>query len=252
MVGAGNVSTHLCRALTAAGLKVAGICSRSVDSARRIQEELGIEALQGISQIPIDADLVIISTTDAAVATVASELPPIRGVVAHTSGSVPIGSLAPHARTAVLYPLQTFSKDCDVQIDKVPFFTEASDSESLQLIDAVAKLMSENVSHADSEIRRHLHLAGVLSCNFPVYLLEITRRVLAEVGLPLTTVQPLVEATMAKAFALGPLDAMTGPARRGDIKVIERQAAMLENEDERQLYELVSKAILKIYHPDNE
>ncbi len=250
VVGAGNVATHLCRALAEAGVDVAVAASRPGQSAKSLAQCIGIKALDSVADIALDTDLVIISTTDATVASASAQIPMIQGIVVHTSGSVPIDALSRHSRRAVLYPLQTFSKDTKVDMRRVPFFTEASDQHTLTAIDSIAALLSDNVRHADSSVRRNLHLAGVLACNFPVYLLEITRRVLDEVGLPLDTVQPLVEVTMEKAFNIGPLAAMTGPARRGDTQVIERQAQLLPEGTDRDIYKLLSKAILHTFHPE--
>lgn len=251
LIGAGNVATRLGLALVAAGHHIEGVCSRGSQSGRDLADLLGCRAIERIADTPAGCDMVLIATGDAAVAEVAAALPASGYVVAHTSGSVPIEVLARHHRhAAVLYPLQTFSKDVEVDISKVPFFTEASDDTAWQMVDDVARSLSHTVSHADSAVRSRLHVAGVLSCNFPVYLLDITRRVLADVGLPLDVVAPLVEATMCKTFDVGPLKAMTGPARRGDIDVVKRQLNSLALETDRNIYRALSQAILKEFHPD--
>lgn len=103
-------------------------------------------------------------------------------------------------------------------------------------------------NHADSSVRARLHVAGVLSSNFPIYLLKITEKVLAEAGLPLSTVKPLVEVSVAKAFEVGPRDALTGPARRGDIKVLQKQLDSLSSASDKAIYEAISDAILNDYH----
>ena len=113
-------------------------------------------------------------------------------------------------------------------------------------------MLSQVVKEADSFVRSRLHIAGVLSSNFPIYLLEMTKRVLQEVDLPLDTVAPLVEATIAKTFTIGPESAMTGPARRGDVAIIKKQMSAIENDNDREIYELISKAILKEFHPETE
>lgn len=252
LVGAGNVATRIGLYLHDKGINIDGVCSRG-ESARILAEKLGCKHFTSVQDIPTDADMVLISTTDASVAEVSKQLPEIKGFVAHTSGSIPLEALtAYHKRAAVLYPLQTFSKDVDVDISRVPFFIEASDGETLEAVRNVAEILSNSVREADSFVRSRLHIAGVLSSNFPIYLLEMTKRVLEEVNLPLDTVAPLVEATIAKAFAVGPEKAMTGPARRGDVAVIKKQMASIKSDDDREIYELISKAILKEFHPETK
>lgn len=246
-VGAGNVATHLCTALHRAGLKISTVSARTIESAQRLAGLVGARAC-AVDKADTDADFVIIAVSDKAVATAAAQLPPGRAIVAHTSGSIPLDDISDEHRrpAAVLYPLQTFSSDVAVDIARVPFFTEATDKTVLDSVDTLARMMSANVYHADSEKRRSLHVAGVLTCNFPVYLLEMAESVLAKAGFPLEVVHPLAEATLQKAFAVGPHQAMTGPARRGDTEVCRLQAESLEGIG-RQIYETLTTAILNDY-----
>ena len=249
IVGAGNVATRLGLAAKEKGFRIAGVASRTVSSAKALAERLSCPALADISEIPVDCDLVLIATTDTAVAGVAAAIPPVKGIVAHTSGSVPLETLAAiHERAAVISPLQTFSRDVEVDVSEVPFFTEATDAGTLAVADSFAQTLSRTCSHADSAIRAKLHVAGVLSSNFPIYLLGMTEKVLAEAGLPLSTVHPLVKASISKAFEVGPHDALTGPARRGDVKVLNKQLSSLSDPAAKAIYEAISDAILKEYH----
>ncbi len=250
VIGAGNVASHLAPALKAAGCEIVSVSSRS-DSARRLAATLGCSCF-AVKDIRPDVDAVLIAVKDSAVESVAAELPPAGYLVMHTSGSIPLGALSAfHRRAAVFYPLQTFSRDVPVDISEVPFFTEATDSYCLAEVDALAASISRSVYHADSLQRRHLHLAGVLSSNFPIYLLQLAGKTLAEAGFPLDVVKPLVNATVDKAFVVGPRNALTGPARRGDTAVVNSLASMLEG-DEREIYLKISQAITKEYHSEQD
>lgn len=251
IIGAGNVASHLAREFHARGCRISTVAASHIDSARRLAAEVDAKAVEP-SMTDVDVDFVLIAVSDSAVGDVAATIPTGRAMVAHTSGSVPLETLsARHAKAGVFYPLQTFSRDVKVDISRVPIFTEASDAETHQRLDTLARTLSRHVYHADSERRKSLHVAGVLTSNFPVYLLEIARRQLAEAGFPLDVVQPLAEATIAKAFEVGPYDALTGPARRGDIDVTRRQAAMLPD-DHREVYQAITNCILHDYHSEQD
>lgn len=251
IVGSGNVATHLGKAFADAGIVIEGICSATHEHAASLAELLGCQVIENPAQIPVDTDFVLIAATDSAIEQIAIDIPRIKGVVAHTSGSVPLNALTlKHKHAAVVYPLQTFSKGIEVDLSRVPFFTEASDAESLKNADNFAGRISNNVRHADSDLRARLHVAGVLSSNFIVELLDMTANVLKEANLPLDTVQPLVEATVAKAFSIGPNEAMTGPARRGDIATIEKQFELLSSPTDRLIYGALSQSILQKFHPE--
>lgn len=247
VVGAGNVATRLALALHGVGARIVTVAAAHEESARRLSELTGARAVT-VPETDATADYILIAVSDKAVADVAAELPETDATVVHTSGSVPLQSLARYFRSAgVLYPLQTFSRDVEVDVAEVPFFTEATSAEVLENVDRLARMLSPHVYHADSEQRKSLHVAGVLTSNFPIYLLEIARQALAKAGYPLEVVSPLARASIAKAFAVGPREALTGPARRGDVAVTELQARSLPP-DHRAIYEVITQAILKDYH----
>lgn len=249
IVGAGNVATHFALGLHRVGFNVDTIAARHIESAALLAGKIGAKPVVDLNEIDTDADLVIIATSDAAVGDVSAKLPDVSGIVVHTSGSVPLDIVATrHRRAGVIYPLQTFSKNSEVEMGRVPFFTEATDNSSLEVIDAVAGMLGGSVYHAGSDVRARLHIAGVFACNFAVYMFEMARRELERVGLPLDTVRPLVDVTVDKAFGLGPMQAMTGPARRGDKATIEKQTSLLENENEKEIYALISRAIYKEFN----
>ena len=174
-------------------------------------------------------------------------MPQVEGIVAHTSGSVPLRALqAASLRTAVLYPLQTFTREARVELGKVPFFTEASDESTFSEIDEFARLMSPNVYHADSSQRKTLHIAGVLSCNFVNYLWDCTSEVLKRDGYDFKVVEPLIRATLDKALTLGPHASQTGPAMRSDAAVMREHMSRLDPQTA-ELYEALTCAILKAH-----
>lgn len=246
IAGSGNVATHLCRALAP---RVAAVISRNPDHAQALAEECGVP-VSGDLSLPLGetgADIIIVSVADSAVDEVAAAIGPVASepLVVHTSGTVPreaVSRISP--RTGILYPLQSFSKDAKVELAEVPFFIEAERAEDLPLVRGVALSMSPKVHDTCPEQRKLLHVAGVFSSNFPNIMLEIAENILRQAGYPADTVKPLVEATVAKAFALGAHSAQTGPARRGDRKVIESHTAMLEPA-EAEIYSLLSNYILK-------
>lgn len=250
-IGAGNVATHLVRALAPA---VQAVLSRTYEHAVDLAQSCGVPcASSDFSDLSeLRPDIIIISVADSAVADIVNAIGPLdwNPLVLHTSGTVGKESLAGiSTRTGVLYPLQTFSRSAKVDISEVPFFIETADSEDLPLVEELAKRMSTHVRYADAERRRVLHVAGVFASNFPNIMFEIVQDVLATAGYPLETVRPLVYAMVDKAFAVGPHAAQTGPARRGDRDVIASHAAMLP-EDKAEIYNILSNYIIASHEQD--
>lgn len=191
--------------------------------------------------IPQDADLYVIAISDRAISSVAEELKDVEGLVVHTAGSVPMNALS-SKRRGVLYPLQTLSKKRQIPASKVPFYIEASQEQDLGLLRLLAETMGSKAEPMESQRRKYLHLAAVFCCNFVNRLYGITADMLAEHSIPFSAMLPLIHETADKVDELTPGEAQTGPAVRWDEEVMAQQMALLD-EEQRQLYHLISKSI---------
>lgn len=227
VIGRGRVGTHLCVALSDRAREVVSVDSRTLE------------------ELPADADLYLIAVSDSAVEEVARRLPPLRGVVAHTSGSVPMSVLAPYAeRRGVFYPLQTFTKGAELDYAQIPVFTEANTEEAEQTLRECAALFTRRVHHADSARRRRLHIASVFACNYANHMWAIADRLLRADGLDLSVLEPLIEASVAKLRYMSPGQAQTGPASRGDTAVVEAHTRELAGTPYAALYAQIAESIM--------
>lgn len=231
-IGAGNVAWSLAPALDAVA-RVEQVYSPTPSHAAALASRLReCSHVSDLSAIVPDADYYIISVKDDAVASVASAMPKVSGIVAHTSGSVPVEAISrDSALTGVFYPLQTFSKADAVDVRNVPFFIEGSTKEAFDSLTGLARMISDKVYAADSAHRATLHIAAVFACNFANNLWAIAADLLEKDGYGLDVMRPLLEATLAKAMRMHPDMAQTGPAARGDGKVIAKHRERLQGDD---------------------
>jgi len=248
LVGAGNVATHLGRALQRAGHVVKAVYSRTEASARLLSGELEVPAFTSLEELP-EADLYVLSVKDDALSEVVSRLCPGRegSMFVHTAGSVSLSVFANKARQyGVIYPLQTFSRRHEVDFAEVPLFVEASDGESLRTLLGLARSLSRNVVEMDGLSRARMHLSAVFVCNFVNHLYALGEQAMEQCGLSFELLLPLIDETARKVHVLSPRKAQTGPAVRGDESVMARQEAMIDSPVVRQLYRLMSKSIENI------
>lgn len=253
ILGTGNVGTHLCRALSE-HTDIIDIWSRSIEHARRLSAEIpGSRPLDKLSDVRTDADFYIIAVADDAVADVAARLPEVNGIVAHTSGSMGLSALTgcKGACKGVFYPLQTFSREREIDLSEVPFFIEGSDRSTTDRLLSLAHTVSRTVREADSRQRGVLHLAAVFACNFANSLWGISDDILREAGYSLEVFGPLLEETLRKAITNGAIESQTGPARRGDQKVIDSHLSKLEGLP-REIYRLMTSQIIQQQSAKNE
>ena len=210
LIGRGRVATHLLKALLQAGHEVVSVNSRTLE------------------ELPLEADVYILSVKDSALQDVIRNA--VKGregqLFVHTAGSMSMDLFKGCcARYGVLYPMQTFSLDREVNFREIPLFIEGDDPR----IRAVAESLSAHVYELSTADRRYLHLAAVFACNFTNHCYALAADVLAQKGLPFDVMLPLIDETARKVHELHPTDAQTGPAVRGDQNVMDAQSALLDD-----------------------
>ena len=251
LIGAGNVATHLGKALQGAGFDIRQVYSRTEASASALGHLLSTPYTLSLDEVCTDADLYIVALKDSVLQEL---LPQIvigreKALFVHTAGSMPMQVWEGHAlRYGVLYPMQTFSKQREVCFEEVPFFVEANVQDDLEALKALAGRISPKVHEATSEQRKYLHIAAVFACNFSNHMYALCGHLLEKHGIPFDVMLPLIDETARKVHELPPADAQTGPAIRYDVNVIDRHLEMLSDEPEMQdLYEKISKSIYKTH-----
>ncbi|WP_083261159.1 Rossmann-like and DUF2520 domain-containing protein [Crocinitomix algicola] len=244
IIGAGNVATHLSKALFAGGVDIVSIFSRDFINARVLSRQFGAKAVDNIQDVERNVDLNIITVKDDAIASVKNHLPKSVPVV-HSSGSASIHLLEGFNDYGVLYPLQTFSKQRALDIASIPFLIEGNSIEFEQwIINFTEDYLSENAHRANTKKRGEIHLAAVFACNFTTQLLDESDSLLKSSGLDISLLHPLIKETLEKALELGPREAMTGPAKRGDNATIEKHLNQLQDEELKTIYQLLSSRII--------
>ena len=246
LIGAGNLATHLGKALHAAGHDMVQVFSRTMQSAETLASFLDAEPLTDMAQVRDDADVYIFSVKDSALEQLISQLcGDDEKVFLHTAGSMPMSVFRGKAlHYGVLYPMQTFSKQREVDFSIIPCFIEANDEFALKQIEGLAGQISHRVFQLSSEDRKYLHLSAVFACNFANHCYAASQELLQQHGIPFDVMLPLIDETAAKVHGMTPKEAQTGPAVRYDENVIGKQIQLLENQPYFQkIYDCMSKSI---------
>ncbi|HEV3226232.1 MAG TPA: DUF2520 domain-containing protein [Acidimicrobiales bacterium] len=223
VIGRGRAGRSLATALGRAGWGLGGVLGREDD---------GREAASGV-------DLLVLAVPDDAVAAVAAAIEPVPStVVAHLAGSLGLEVLAPHERRAALHPLASLpSPEVGAERLRGAWFAIAGDP----LIEEVVEALEGRAFSVADEHRAAYHAAAAIASNHLVALLAQVDRVAKTAGVPFDAYLDLVRATVENVAALGPVDALTGPAARGDEATISRHLEALP-ERERALYDVLAEA----------
>jgi len=241
IIGSGNVAQHLIKAF----LQSAHI--QLVQAVARHPEHLShLLPADKITSSFIDikqADIYIISVTDSAIAQVSAQLPFTGRLVVHTSGSTGIEVLDSKNRRGVFYPLQTFSKNKDLDFSTVPLCLESEDVSDYTTLYTLATALSRSVYSISSEQRRALHVAAVFVNNFTNHMYFQGNKICNEHYIPFEILQPLIQETAAKITSLAPVQAQTGPAIRHDQQTLNRHLEFITDSNQIAIYTLLTQSI---------
>jgi predicted short-subunit dehydrogenase-like oxidoreductase (DUF2520 family) len=245
ILGTGNVATHLINAFeNASNVEVVQVFNRNNSGFEKLS--FNGNTTTEISKL-MNADCYIIAVPDDAVQTLSASIPFENKLVVHTSGSVSIGELDPKNRCGVFYPLQTFSRDREVDFSEIPVCIEADNSADLKVLSTLALSVTKSVFEVNSDKRKQLHLAAVFVCNFVNHLYHIGYELTENNGIPFSILKPLIKETASKIEQASPEAMQTGPAKRNDVKTIEKHLNLLEQPLQKEIYKLLSQSIQKTY-----
>lgn len=249
MIGAGNLATHLARAFYRKGFRIQQVFSRTSEAASTLALEVEAEPVTEVSALTVRAGLYVTALSDDALPGLIPLLTQGReeAMWVHTAGSLPIDVWVGHARRyGVFYPMQTFSKQREIDFRKIPVFVEGCDREAADFLRAVAFALTTKVYEATSGQRKYLHLAAVLACNFSNHLYTLASDLLSDHGLPFDALLPLIDETARKVHELPPAEAQTGPASRGDHAIMDEHLRLLGGQPYvAEVYRLLSDGIAR-------
>lgn len=222
IVGNGNVGSHLWKAFhNADGIEVSQINSRELDNSEVF-------------------DVTIIAVTDDAIPDVSAQIK--NSFVVHTSGSVDLDALQNSGSKGVFYPLQSFTKEKEVDFTKIPFCLETEKENDLKILETLVNAIKGKVYHINSQQRKSIHVAAVFVNNFANHMYTIAHDICEQYKVPFDILEPLIIETSEKILNLSPLEAQTGPAKRNDSKTIQNHLNLL-NKAQQEIYLKLTESI---------
>ncbi|MGG5507727.1 MULTISPECIES: Rossmann-like and DUF2520 domain-containing protein [unclassified Myroides] len=240
ILGSGKVAHHLIvNILESDQLQLQQIYARNVNSVTDLVPESSVAS--DIAQLK-PADIFIIAVSDSSIEEVSKQIKLPNQFVVHTSGTIPMTAIQVERR-GVMYMLQSFTKDKEVDFTSIPFCIEAERPADFQLLEQVAVSFSERVYKISSEQRKAIHLAAVFVNNFANHMFTLGEEVCKEFQVPFDILKPLIEETASKVMELSPREAQTGPASRGDQNTINQHLSMIADPTKKEIYQLITKSI---------
>jgi predicted short-subunit dehydrogenase-like oxidoreductase (DUF2520 family) len=241
IIGAGTVGSALAIKLAKSGYTITVVSSRTYASAEKLAKAIkGCKAAETNQTVADTADIIFITTPDAAIPQIAAGLKWHKGQsVVHCSGTDSTDSLLPArqmgAITGVFHPLQTMA-NVKQAIDNLPGSTFAIEAEEplLSTLKEMAAALNCRWIELKAEDKVVYHAAAVIASNYLVTLVKLADDLWETFGIPreqaTQALLPLLKGTLNNIENAGIPQALTGPIARGDVETVKKHLAALQKE----------------------
>jgi predicted short-subunit dehydrogenase-like oxidoreductase (DUF2520 family) len=239
LTGTGNVARHMFNAFQKSGqVEVKQVFNHRKKTLDYFSKKT--KTTTSIKEVET-ADFYIVAVSDDITLQTCELLKNKPGIIAHTSGNQ---ALPEFKNRGVFYPLQTFSKEKNVDFSEIPICVEANSNEAEQKLVQLGNVLSENVQVLNGEQRKKLHLAAVFACNFSNHVMALSEKICRENDIEFSLLRKLILETAEKAVVHSPRKMQTGPAIRRDKATLRSHEESLENKPELlEVYKLLSQSI---------
>lgn len=260
-IGAGKVGCTLGLYLGKTN-EITGYMSKSVSSAEFAANLTHSEVFDSPSELFQLSDIVYITTPDTEIGPTWNRIVSQIGtsgllegkIVAHASGSLSSSEFEEAdelgAYAVSSHPLFAIASKTETakELHKALIVVEGAKEK----LDEVSRMFSEagnDVQTIPTEQKTRYHAAAVLASNHVVALYHIALKQLVECGFENETAQaalnPLFLGNASHITEEGPIQSLTGPAERHDLKTINRHLETLQGRA-RMVYELLNQEALEI------
>lgn len=243
IVGPGRLGQAMGRLLLAAGVRVKFVAGRQLLRARKATRFIGGGGALTLKDCRLaEADIILITASDAAIGDVARRVAKCRKdwkgrVVLHTCGSLPASVLDAFrergAAVGSLHPYQTIpSPRAGVRNLTGCYWAVEGDRRAVEVARQWVELLGGNAFAIAPESKPLYHLSAFLVCPTVVTLMDCSERLLDRAGVPKKLIRPMlgrfVSETVINFTEFGGRKSLTGPAVRGDWVTLQRHIAQLQ------------------------
>ena len=167
VIGAGNVGSQLCKELFLKGCRIDAVVNSGSNVSAKFLHDVNSVHIDQFRNIPTESDAYLIAVRDDQYENVIAKFPYRDKLMIHTSGSFKSEKFEKITkRWGCLYPLQTISKTKEVNWKNVQFFTECAQENDYLKMSKLCKKVGFIYQYANSEKRKQLHVAAVVSNNY--------------------------------------------------------------------------------------
>lgn len=262
-IGASKLGVSLGKYFIENNIKVSGYYNRNHEMAKEAAIFTGTTFFEKIEDVVENSSVIFISTTDSAILEIWDMLKQynITGkIICHGSGSISseifsnINEFGAYGYS--IHPMLAISSKYDsYKLLKNAFITIEGDRKYKYSLYNLFKNIGNEVAFISSKDKVKYHLSAVMASNLIVAQINKSVQLLSECGFneekALKALMPLIENNIRNISEKGVEQSLTGPIERGDLSTIKKHVDCFEDENDLELYRLLSLGALEIAQEKN-
>lgn len=262
-IGAGKVGFSLGKYLKENNIDISGYYSKSQHSSKEAAIFTNTRQYNNLEDLIKNSDAIFITTPDNQIADVWNEvkkLPIKEKLICHCSGSISsevFSNINNHGAYGYsIHPMFAISDKYNSYKDlSQAFITIEGHEKHLENLKRLFLHLGNDVAIISKENKVLYHAASVTVSNLVLGLINNGVNYLEECGftkeMAIKALYPLIENNLRNIKERGAVNSLTGPIERGDLSTVINHLNVIREED-KELYRLLSKNILKIAKVKNQ
>ena len=262
-IGAGKVGFSLGKYLKENSIDISGYYSKSQHSSKEAAIFTNTRQYNNLEDLIKNSDAIFITTPDNQIADVWNEvkkLPIKEKLICHCSGSISsevFSNINNHGAYGYsIHPMFAISDKYNSYKDlSQAFITIEGNEKHIEYLKMLFSHLGNDVAIINKENKILYHAASVTVSNLVLGLINNGVNYLEECGftkeMAIKALYPLIENNLRNIKERGAVKSLTGPIERGDLSTVINHLNVIREED-KELYRLLSKNILKIAKVKNQ
>ena len=262
-IGAGKVGFSLGKYLKENNIDISGYYSKSQHSSKEAAIFTNTRQYNNLEDLIKNSDAIFITTPDNQIADVWNEvkkLPIKEKLICHCSGSISsevFSNINNHGAYGYsIHPMFAISDKYNSYKDlSQAFITIEGNEKHIEYLKMLFSHLGNDVAIINKENKILYHAASVTVSNLVLGLINNGVNYLEECGftkeMAIKALYPLIENNLRNIKERGAVSSLTGPIERGDLSTVINHLNVIREED-KELYRLLSKNILKIAKVKNQ
>lgn len=262
-IGAGKVGFSLGKYLKENSIDISGYYSKSQHSSKEAAIFTNTRQYNNLEDLIKNSDAIFITTPDNQIADVWNEvkkLPIKEKLICHCSGAISsevFSNINNHGAYGYsIHPMFAISDKYNSYKDlSQAFITIEGNEKHIEYLKMLFSHLGNDVAIINKENKILYHAASVTVSNLVLGLINNGVNYLEECGftkeMAIKALYPLIENNLRNIKERGAVKSLTGPIERGDLSTVINHLNVIREED-KELYRLLSKNILKIAKVKNK